>query len=279
MTVRVLIKIIKNNSGSTQTWKGTTLAHGESVTLRREYWSIWAEDQEVVDAVISGDIIVNDGTSDLNADDGLEQLFRFHIEEAEHIVFENDDNDFVSTNVQDAIEELKANPLIAFFPQFQKIGNMNSDQYLMSYTDQVGGILSSARGGGNSSNGYRYGDSAPIACPFNGKVVSATFVIQGVAVSTGSAASQVTVNCELRNVGFTNEGNKISDLDIQIPSASYTIGNYWNASIDTNFSGSVDLDISVTKGQLLALKFDSITGNSNAVAVDNITVVLEIHKI
>lgn len=198
--------------------------------------------------------------------------------DAEDVVFDNSSNNFTANTVQDAIEEVSNSTIIPFFPQFQRIGTLNSDLYLFSHADQTSGSLSNARPSGSSSNGYRYGNASPIVCPFDGKVVKATFVIKGVAQSTGSASANVAVNCELWNVGFLNEGSKINDVIINIPSASYTIGNWWNSSINTDFIGDVNLDINVNQGQLLGLKFNSTTGNSNAVSIQNITLILEIQK-
>jgi hypothetical protein len=88
----------------------------------------------------------------------------------------------------------------------------------------------------------------------------------------------VDVNFELWNIGFQNEGTKIDDFKVPVDSTIFTIGNWWDSSIDTNFKGSIDLDIPVSAADLLGLKFIRITGNSNAVSIYNSTIILEIEE-
>lgn len=194
--------------------------------------------------------------------------------DAEDIFFDNSSNGFTSTNIQDAIEE---NSSARFqYLQYQIIGSLNYDNYLYSGSDKVSGLLFSARRSGNSNNGYRYSNCAPQTANFTGTVVSAAASITGLAVSTGSSSSTVTLHLELWKVGFNNEGTKLGDIEFDIESGSYNIGTYWNSSVLTSFSGTQIQDVDVTAGDLLALKFNSQTGSSNIVALQNITITLEI---
>lgn len=164
-----------------------------------------------------------------------------------------------------------------FNAQFQIIGDLNYDEYIYSYSD-IGssGLLGNKNRSGDSSNGYRYSSSAPIICPFTGTLDKAVFALKGVAVSTGSAAATVTVNLELWSVGFNNEGTKLGDLDFDIDSGTYTVGNWWDSSVNTNFKGSETYNIAVSEGDLLAVKFKRVQNNSNAVGIDNLTISIQI---
>lgn len=160
----------------------------------------------------------------------------------------------------------------AQFMQFQFVGSMNSDQYLFSGIHS----LSSLNRRSSSGNGYQYLDAAPMLAQFTGTLNSATAAIRGLACSTGSPASTVNLTLELWKVGFSGEGTKLSDLVFPISSSSYTIGTYWSASVSSNYTGTIAPSVGVSAGDLLAIKFNSSTGNGNIVAVENITVMLKI---
>lgn len=196
--------------------------------------------------------------------------------DAEDVYFDNTNAqlDGSPDNVQDAIEALKgfrAQPI-----QYQYIGTLNFDDYLYSGTDQVSGLLSSARPSGNTSNGYRYGNSAPATCLYDGTVVSAAASITGLAVSTGNIASSVELKFELWKVGFNNQGTKLGDIIFNIDSNTYSIGNWWNSSGVTGFAESQAQNIDVSAGDLLGLKFIRQTGSNKIVEFTNATIVLEI---
>ena len=171
-------------------------------------------------------------------------------------------------NIQEAIEKVKGFRVQPI--QFQYIGKMNYDQYLYAFKD-AGGDRS-----GDTSNGYRYGNSAPITSLYSGKVVSAAASITGIAQSTGSPATNLELKFELWKVGFNGEGTKLGDIIFNIDSGSYTIGNWWNSSILTAFAENQSQDVNVNAGDLLGLKFIRQTGNNKVVAITNTTIVLEI---
>lgn len=159
-----------------------------------------------------------------------------------------------------------------WYPQYQYIGNVNFDRYLFAFKDDNGSDPS-----GDPSNGYEFGNSAPIISPFDGNISQVTAAIKGIAVSTGSVASNVTVNFELWNVGFQGEGTKLADLDIDFDTSGVTVGTFWNASIDTDIVITKDdLDIDVSRGDRLGLKFIRVQNNSNAVALYNPTITLKV---
>lgn len=272
-----LIKRLKNNSGSKLQILNRDTQHGEYYDVPYNKWLEAAESSTLESLIQSGSIVVNDGSSDLNASDGVELVKRFQFDAANKISFNNTTNGFTSTNVQSAIEELKT---LASkkrdFLHYQIIGNLNYNNYLYSGSDLVSGLLTSSRRSGDASNGYRYSNSAPTLNAITGKVVKLNAAIQGIAVSSGSPSSTIYVNLELWKVGMTNEGTKIGNMVIPVNTSTYNVGTYYNSSVDTNFVGSISLNLSVTENDLLAVKFSSQTGNSNAVAIENISVKLEV---
>lgn len=267
------VKIIKNDSGSTKTWGGITLSDQETYEIPSVYWTTWIADESIADDINSGDLVLNDGSADLSPTKAIEWLKLFQSNKAQDTVFDNSiaELDGDPDNVQEALEKVKGfrvQPL-----QFQFIGQMNFDQYLYSGVHLVS---NNARRSGDASNGYRYGNSAPLTVLYDGKVVSAAASITGIAQSTGSPAATMTLKFELWKVGFNGEGTKLGDITFSIDSSSYTIGNWWNSSILTQFAENQSQDVDVSAGDLLALKFIRQTGSANVVAVTNTTVVLEI---
>ena len=65
-----ITKIVRNNSGSVKTYLGQILNSSDTFDIPFSDFRLWAEDADVLADVASGDLIVNDGTSDLNATDG-----------------------------------------------------------------------------------------------------------------------------------------------------------------------------------------------------------------
>jgi hypothetical protein len=201
----------------------------------------------------------------------------FNSQVAESTPFDNSTNEYESTNVQDAIEESTRLAQGISLP-FQFIGQMNYPQYMVSGYHIVSG--GGFRRSGDASNGSRFANSAPLISPITGEVFAVSAAITGVAQSTGVAAATVNVTLELWNVGMTGgEGTLLGTILIPISSALYTIGPWGNSSIVTAFEGGNDITpILVTQGQLLGVKFRSITGNSNVNSVHNLTILLQVRK-
>lgn len=179
-------------------------------------------------------------------------------------------------NLVDILDYLKNNTAQSFLV-FQRIGQFNGSTYLFYGADQGGD--GTRRPSGDGSTGYRWSASAPGVVPFDGLIKGIALGVTGVAVDTGSPAAIVKVNFEVWEVGFNGEGTKIADIYVEIPSASYTIGTYWNSSLLTAFSGvNSALNISMSAGKLLALKFVGKTGSGNAIQVQNVTATLNMVK-
>lgn len=191
---------------------------------------------------------------------------------ASDVVFDNSAAQLPNnpTNVQDAIEDIK-NFRFQYL-QFQYIGQRNFDTYLFSGAD-LGSIN---RESGNASNGYQFSNSAPQLVAFTGDIQRATAAVRGVAVSVGSPAASVELKFELWKVGFSGEGTKLGDITFDIDSSQYTIGTFWNSSVQTEFGEEQSQNVSVTAGDLLGLKFIRQQSSSTVVEFRNATIVLEI---
>ena len=79
----ILIKILKNNSGAPLELLGVSdIAHGEQIEVNPSKWIELIERVEIHDLVASGDIIVNDGVSDLNIDAALRHIKKLFVDYA-----------------------------------------------------------------------------------------------------------------------------------------------------------------------------------------------------
>jgi len=266
-------KILKNTTASDIELSSSGLlipASGQVTVNVEDYLLIAAVDSiaELTPLINSADIVVNDGTSDLATLDGINYLK--YPDQADNVLFDNSVANFDGNpvTVQDAIELAKGFRVQS--PQFQEIGTLNFDQYLYAYKD-AGGPRSNS-----TSNGYQFNNAAPIVALYSGTVVSASAAVKGAAVSVGTPAANVTLNFELWKVGFSGQGTKLGDIDFNIDSSVYTVGQWWNSSVDTDFGENQTQNVDVSAGDLLALKFIRQTGASGVVEFRNATVVLEI---
>ena len=249
----------------------TIPASGQIDLVTGEYLLLASDDvvTELTSLINAGDIVVNDGNADLSAADGIAYIQ--YPDDALNIRFDNTVAQLNNNpnNVQAAIEGVKGARFQ--YLQFQFIGNMNFDQYLIVGPHRG----DNNRRSGDPSNGYRFSNSAPACVAFGGNINAATAAIRGIAQSTGAPAANMELKFELWKVGMTgSEGTKLGDIIFNIVSANYTIGNFWNASIVTQFESEQAQDVDVTAGDLLGLKFIRQTGNNKVVAVQNTTIVL-----
>jgi len=162
-----------------------------------------------------------------------------------------------------------------FYPQFIKIDKTDSSEYLFSWTQHRTNLNVQS---GDDLNGFRFKDSSPILMPFSGKVKSITVRCRGVATSERSATNPCKLNLELSDQLIDGKVTSISDIAVDIDTSVNKIGFWRNSSLESDINISNSLDIPVTKGQMLALKFISKTGESNIASVYNIAVSLEIEE-
>lgn len=80
----VITKIVKNNKASTDVWSGVTIQPTETYTIPATQYSEWAVNPKVTADIQSGDLVVNDGNSDLSA-----KLGELHIKSG--VVFVHED--------------------------------------------------------------------------------------------------------------------------------------------------------------------------------------------
>jgi len=105
----MIIKILKNVSGSVRNVLNTELQDNESYNIPYSQWAKLADHGPTLDDIQAGLVVVNDGAVDLSITDALNLIRRFDLQISEEVPFDNSDNGFAATNVQDAIEEAKSN--------------------------------------------------------------------------------------------------------------------------------------------------------------------------
>lgn len=268
-------KVLKNTTASDIDLDvlGLRVPASGQVTLDTSDFLKLASDSSITELttlINSGDIVINDGSADLSTADAIEYIK--YPDQADSIRFDNTVAQLPNspTTVQSAIEDLK-NFRFQYL-QFQFIGNKNFDSYLFSNAD-VGSI---DRESGDTSNGYQFGNSAPLLVAFSGTIDQATAAIRGVAQTTGTPAASCELLFEVWKVGFSGEGTKLGDITFDIDSSTYTIGTFWNSAVQSEFAEAQSQNVSVSAGDLLGLKFIRQTGNDKIVAIRNTTIVLQI---
>lgn len=159
-----------------------------------------------------------------------------------------------------------------FYSQFINVGEMSFTNYLFSWNHSRSDF---DRRSGNLSNGFQFDGASPIIVPLSGFIKKAIVRIKGVAQSSGSPAATMTLRFELWSVGVSGQGTKIGDVNFIFNSADYTIGNFGNTSITTDFRESASLNLAVSEGDLIGVKFISQTGNANVNNIRNVAMILE----
>jgi len=188
--------------------------------------------------------------------------------------FDNSTNGFNGDNVQDALEEAREGQPFQFVT-FQFLGQMSFSQYLYAGVHSDSGMN---RRSGDTSNGYRFSNSAPLVVNKTGVVDAAAVAITGIAQSTATPAANMELKFELWKVGFANEGTLLGDIIFNVVSANYTIGNFQNSSILTGFGENQPQNINVEAGDLIGVKFIRVLGNNRVSTITNVTLNLEIRE-
>lgn len=69
-------KIVKNSTGLDITLNdvGVTISANGQFTIPATEYPIWAASEDILSPLVSGDLIINNGTSDLNVSDGLDAI-------------------------------------------------------------------------------------------------------------------------------------------------------------------------------------------------------------
>lgn len=114
----------------------------------------------------------------------------------------------------------------------------------------------------------------PIQMHITGKLISATMSIKGAGVSSNTVTYPVSFRTELWNVGWTTEGTKITDLNFGITSG---VGNYSPGTTNSKVF-LTGLDVAVSVGDLLAIKFINGSGNSEVGQMLNAFITIEIEE-
>jgi len=95
-----IFKIFKNESGAELVIFNKYVGDGESYDVPPIYWADAAVDGDLLALIASGDIIINDGTSDLPQADGVAWVKRWQQDDASDILFNP------SGTVQTVVDEL-----------------------------------------------------------------------------------------------------------------------------------------------------------------------------
>lgn len=214
-----IIKIIKNLSGSTQQIINADVANNGSFIIPVELWFMAANDIDLRAKINSGQFVVNDGTSDLSASDGILHIDRFQFDSANKITFDNSSNGFVATNTQTAIEESKTTAIGK--ARFTIVTTFNSTV------------------GGNNWLGYNEllpGNVTPIRIPvsctlkeitlsWNGTSVDGTFVLY----KNGTSAGNIIYTSS--SISNQSGGIIFTGLNLSFVNGDYYIGR-WTDSGD-----------------------------------------------
>jgi len=106
----MLVKRIKNNDSVTRVWVGQQILPGEYYQIVPEEELYFMNDSEFDTAVLSGEAVINNGSSDLNPIEGLRWLK--YIEESQKTYFDNSgfyegdpSNTYSASSVNEAIPE------------------------------------------------------------------------------------------------------------------------------------------------------------------------------
>lgn len=190
-----LIKILRNVSASDITVKNVVIKAGESYTIPPRKYDIWAEDDAVDPFVSSGDIVVNDGTSDLSIALGLKHLDKLSSAQQIDVDLTPFQNISVDDDVQAVLPELIPSAQINDNNVSSQITNVDFTGNV-SVTDEgngdvtvnigtastLGGIYSifwsESGSAGNEyleTSGERVCNDTPHIIPFRSKVVAYTF--------------------------------------------------------------------------------------------------------
>jgi len=142
----MLIKILKNTTSEDILIKdtGINIAAMSSYTIDTRDYLHFVDSLDIVSPLDNGSIVVNNGTEDLSSVAGLHLIRILAVDDAADLSFNNADNDFVSDNVQDAIEEAgKGGMLDIITHERNAAGNklmvfdIPSDSYLESAPEVV----------------------------------------------------------------------------------------------------------------------------------------------
>lgn len=106
-----IFKRLKNNTLSDKFIVTRFVAPGQYYDVDYKYWVQILDNEDLIADIVSGDLVVNDGTTDLSAADGQRLIERFQLDTASDIMFDNSTNGFASNNLQSAVEEIIDTPV------------------------------------------------------------------------------------------------------------------------------------------------------------------------
>jgi len=166
--------------------------------------------------------------------------------------YEEPVNDVIGEHIA-AIDDqfARSRPKVALqFVATEEISNF--DQWLYSWRGNGSSQIAAARSG--ASNGLNFaGACSPIVVPADGYIQESTLVLVRGAVNNSTVSYPVTFTAILQEVGL-NSLTTIETLEWEI-SNSFPIGTFSTSGTNTDFVGTINTNIFVQRGQLLAVKF------------------------
>lgn len=125
----------------------------------------------------------------------------------------------------------------------------NTEKYF--YVGRTNSSALDSERSGNNSGLQNPNACSPYQVPFNGVIVRATLTLKGAGVQNGTVTYPVNYQTDLDNISWTST-SKTADIDFPISNA-FTVATF--SPGNTNYTGSVTLNIPVTEGQMFGLKF------------------------
>ena len=103
---QTVTKIFKNKSGSDLIIFNKIVPDDGSYDVPQRYWADGPADDGLIALISSGDIVVNDGTSDLSIQNAIAWVKRWQLDDASDIVFDPSTSGLTATDMQGVGEEL-----------------------------------------------------------------------------------------------------------------------------------------------------------------------------
>jgi hypothetical protein len=100
-------KILKNNTQSVLQIFNADVPVSGSYNIPESIWFDVAKDSTLLSNIANGSVVVNNGTSDLNAEDGAKLIYTYQEVDGYDVSFDNSGTGISADNIRDAIVEVK----------------------------------------------------------------------------------------------------------------------------------------------------------------------------
>lgn len=217
-------KILRNNTQSTLQIFNADVAAGSSYEIPENLWFDVARNTTIDTQITEGSIIVNNGTSDLSVEKGLQLVHTYQEVEADDVSFDNEASGLSSINVQDAIVEAldSYSGSYGYSACFGSNGTFGSGKWMDTWHN-------------NPSN------ESPFVVPNTGKIRACSMIAS---VSTTATLTIYKNGSSITTISVSSGTKKaIEDLDIAVVkedtiSVKITSGSMKNPRLDIFFKGN-----------------------------------------